>query len=119
MLAEILIIFIIATIIFFILSVFLMDEYPWLSLGFISMGLIFSALSTWGMWKIELTYTSYNSTWGNTSFEVYSLDYGEPYSYVFFFVFLAFCGLIVKAGFNVVKQAKEKEKEQGELDIHE
>lgn len=114
MLAEFVIIFIIATIVFFIISIFLIDEYPWLSLASISMGLVFSTLAVWGMWAVDFVYTSYNSTHGNTSFEVETVNYGDPYSFVFVFVFGAFIILLLKAGFNVVKKAKEQ---KGELDL--
>lgn len=114
MLAEILIIFIIATIIFFILSVYMIEDSPWLSLGFVSMGLVFSTLSVWGMWAVDFTYTSYNNTFGNTSFEIETVNYGDPYSFVFIFVFGAFIILLIKAGFNCVKKSKEQ---QGEMDI--
>jgi hypothetical protein len=114
MLAEILIIFIIATIIFFITSVYMIEDYPWLSLAFISMGLVFATLSVWGMWAVDFVYTSYNNTHGNTSFEVETVNYGNPYSFVFVFVFGAFIILLLKAGFNVLKKAKEQ---KGELDL--
>jgi len=108
MLMDMLILFIILTIILFILSVYTMEDEPKLALAFIMLGMVFSVLCAYGLWKVEYFYTGYNATVGNTSSYLYSTyNYGDPYSYVFVLVFFIYVILFFKTGFNLWKEALE------------
>ena len=114
MIFDMLVVFAIVTIMCFILSLFLLEEYPMISVAFISLGMIFSVLCTYGFWDVEFFYTGYNSTTGNTSAYIYSTTvYGDPYSYIFFVIFFMFMVLFFKAGFNLWRDALRT---QGEMD---
>ena len=111
-----LILFIVITIILFFVSVFLMEDNPMLSLPFITLGMIFSVLCTYGIWNVEYFYVGYNATVGNTSTYMYStFDYGDPYGYIFMFMFFLFVVLFFRAGMNMWKQALET---QGEMNYN-
>ena len=87
-----------------------------LSLPFISLGLIFSILCTYGMWNVEYFYVGYNATEGNTSTYMYStFSYGDPYGYIFMLIFFLFFILLIRAGMNMWKIALET---QGEIDYN-
>ena len=101
MLESWLIIFIILTIIMLILSLFLLEDEPILCIPFIMIGMIFSILCTYGMWSVEWATTSTDGTLVIQS----TNNYGEPYSYVFFWVFLIFLMIFVKAAFNTWRDA--------------
>ena len=62
MLFDMLILFIIITLILFFVSVYLMETNPGLSLPFITLGMIFSILCTYGMWDVEYFYIGYKFT---------------------------------------------------------
>jgi len=114
MLAEILVLFIIITIIMFILSVYTVDENPTLSIPFIMVGMIFCVLCAYGMWNVETQYIGYNATLGNTSFYTQSVStYGDPYSYVFLAFFFIFVLLFIRSGWNLWKEALET---KGQMD---
>lgn len=101
-----------------ILTGFLMWDYPMLAVLFDTVGMLSTVFLTYGMWRIDFFYTSYNNTWGNTSAEIYStFDYGNPYSYIFFFLFWVFVALFVFCGFRKWKMVLEerKQKEQNNL----
>jgi len=108
MLAEILALFIVLTIILFIISVFMVDENPTLAIPFIMIGMVFAVLCTYGLWDVETLYVGYNATMGNTSISMYSNhNYGDPYSYVFMFFFFVYVLLFFRAGWNLWKEALE------------
>lgn len=116
MIIDILILFIIITIILFFVSVFLMEDNPLISIPFIMLGMIFSVLCTYGFWDVEYLYTGYNSTIGNTTIYTYStMDYGDPYSYIFVLLFFIFVVLFIRAGMNLWKEALQT---QGEMDYN-
>ena len=52
MLAEILALFIVITIVMFVISVMIVDEMPQLSIPFIIVGMIFCILCSYGMWDV-------------------------------------------------------------------
>lgn len=118
MLIQIIIIFIIIMFICLVLTGFLMWDYPILASLFDTVGMVLSVVLTYGMWRIDFFYTSYNATFGNTSAEIYSTyDYGMPWSYVFFFLFWVFAALFVYCGFRywkIVLERKELEKNKME-----
>ena len=115
MILDMLMIFVIAVIILFILSVFTMEETPFLSIAFIMLGMIFSVLCAYEFWNFEWFYIGYNSTTGNSTPYIYNtFDYGTPYSYVFMMIFFIYCILFIKAGFNTWKQSLET---KGEMDF--
>jgi len=103
---ELLIIFIILTILFFIISIITMEDNPKLSIPFIMMGMIMSILCSYGIWRVDFLYVDYNATFGNSSIIMYSSwDYGDPYSYIFIFIFFIFFIMFFRAGFNMWKEA--------------
>jgi hypothetical protein len=113
MLLDILIIFIVVTIISFFVSVFTIEDYPVISFAFISLGMVFSILCTYSLWNVEYFYVGYNATEGNTSTYIYGTDvYGDPYSYIFVLIFFIFVILFVKASFNMWNLALEKNNEK-------
>lgn len=112
MLMELLIIFIIATIILFILSVYTMEEYPMLAIPIILVGMICTIICAYGFWNVEYFYIAYNNTLGNSSGFIYStMNYGDPYSYIFMFLFFIYCALFVKTGFNMWSEALQTKNE--------
>lgn len=114
MLFDMLILFVLITIITFILSVFLVEDRPLLSIPIVMIGMIFSILCTYGLWDVEFYTTGYNSTLGNTSMDLSHITtYGDPYGYVFMLIFFVFMVLFIRAGFNLWKEALETE---GQID---
>ena len=108
MLMELLIVFIFLTIIFFMISVFEMENNPMVAVPFIMMGMLFSVLVTYGLWDVEYPYVGYNSTFGNSSFTMYStMSYGDPYSYIFVLIFFIFILLFVSFGWKLWEDALE------------
>jgi len=106
MLIDILILFIIVTIIIFFLTLFIIDDKPMIALPLIMIGMIFSVLCTYGMWNVEYFYVGYNATEGNSSSYIFStMNYGDPYSYIFLLFFFVFVILFFKAGWNMWKEA--------------
>jgi len=116
MFMDLIIIFIILMVIFFIISIILIEEKPFISIPFILLGMIFSILCSYGFWKVDFLYVNYNATLGNSSTEIYSTTaYGEPYSYIFVFIFFIFFALFFLAGFNMWRDAL---KTQGEIEYN-
>jgi len=114
MLFDMLIIFIVVTIICLLLSLFLMEENPMLSIPVIVIGMVFSVICTYGLWDVEFVYIGYNSTIGNTTSYIYSTsDYGNPYGYIFLLIFYIFMLFFLRAGWNLWKEALET---KGEMD---
>lgn len=114
MFIDILILFIIITIILFLLTLFIIDDKPMTALPLIMIGMVFSILCTYGMWNVEYFYVGYNATVGNSSSYTFStMSYGDPYSYIFVLFFFVFVVLFFKAGFNMWKEALQT---QGEME---
>ena len=106
MLESWLMIFIIVTILMLVITIFMVEEQPYMSIPFVIIGMIFSVLCAYGVWKVEWAVLQSDNT-----FVLESASYGEPYSYVFVLIFFIFMMLFVKAGFNTWKQALEKKAE--------
>jgi hypothetical protein len=116
MMMEMLIIFIVITIILLILSVFVMDDNPILSIPFIFAGMVFTILCSYGFFDVGTFYMGQNLTTGNLEPLVYSdPSYGEMYPWVFFFIFILYIILFIRVGFNLIQEAKET---QGQIDYH-
>ena len=114
MLIDILMLFIIITIIVFLLTLFIIDDKPIIAIPLSMIGMIFSILCTYGMWNVEYFYVGYNATLGNSSSYVFStMNYGDPYSYIFVLFFFVFVILFFKAGWNMWKEALQT---QGEME---
>jgi len=110
MLFDMLVLFILITVIMLIISVFLMEDNPFLSIPFIMVGMIFSILCTYGMYDVEVYSNIYNSTSGNTTVEVTSfMDWGDPYAYVFMLLFFVFFIVFIRAGFNMWRLALDNQ----------
>ena len=106
MLFDMLIIFVLVAIICFFVTLFIIEERPVLSIPFIMIGMIFSILCTYGFWDVEFFYTGYNASVGNTTSYIYStVEYGDPYSYVFVVLFYIYILLFVRAGWNMWEEA--------------
>ena len=116
MLFDMLILFIIITVIMFILTLYTLEENPHLSIAFITLGLVFSILCTYGLWNVEYMYIGYNASNGTTEGVTYStINYGDPYSYIFVLIFFIFGILLMKAAFNAWNQALEQ---KGEMEYN-
>ena len=108
MIFDMLILFVAISVILLVITVFMIEDEPGLAVVFIIVGMIFSALSSFGFFEVEYFYSNFNSKTGNTTGYMYSnTSYYDPYAWVFFFVFVVYCLLFVKAGFNMWKQALE------------
>lgn len=113
MLMDLLVLFIVLSILFFILSVYLVETSPMISIPFIMLGMIFTIITTYGLWDVEILYTNFNATTGMTTTGVHNISYGDPYSYIFVLFFFIFMVLFFRAGFNMWGMAL---KQQGEMD---
>ena len=92
--------FIVVTLVAILISAYLMEENPQLSIPFIFIGMIFSVLSTYGFWNVEWPVLQADDT-----FIMETANYGEPYSYVFMFLFFVFLLFLIRAGMNMWKEA--------------
>ena len=93
-----------------VLSVYSMEDEPWLSIVFITVGMVFSILCAYEFYNFEWFYVGYSgSTCTPGIYSTY--DYGSPYAYVFMLMFFIFAILFVKAGANAWKFALETEEE--------
>ena len=108
MLAEWLTLFIIITFICLILSIFVMEEQPYLAMPLIMIGMLFSVVCAYGVYQVDYVYVAYNSTIGNSSAYTYSVSYGEPYSFIFVFLFFVFFMLIFKCAFNTLRDVLKR-----------
>ena len=110
MLYDMLIVFILLTIIILVLTVFLVEDRPLLSIPFVMIGMIFSILCTYGLYDVELSNSVFNVTTGLTTIEVtHFMEWGDPYAYVFMLMFFIFFILFIRAGFNMWRIALETE----------
>ena len=100
MLVEWLTLFIVVTLVAVLISAYMMENYPYFSIPFIMLGMIFSVLCTYGVWNVEWA-VLYN----DNSFVLESANYGEPYSYVFMLIFFIFFLFFIRAGWNAWKDA--------------
>ena len=108
MLFDMLIIFIVITFICLLLTIFMVEREPMLSIPVIMVGMIFSIICTYGLWDVEFFYVGYNATVGNTTSYIYSTaTYGDPYGYIFMLIFYIFIMFFVRAGWNLWKEALE------------
>jgi len=108
MLIDMLIVFIIISVLLFIFSVLMMDDYPILTIPFIFAGMVFTVISTYGFFDVETLYVAQNVTSGNFEAFLYSDEsYGTVYPWVFFFLFLLYVFLFIRVGFNLWKEALE------------
>jgi len=115
MLFDLLILFIILTILMFILTIYTIQDNPYLSLAFVTLGMIFSVLCTYGLWKVDYMVVGYNASNGTTESQIFNTyNYGDPYSYIFLLLFFIFVILFSIAAFNSWKFAL---KQKGELDL--
>jgi len=103
---DLLVLFIVLTVIFLLLSIFTMEDYPMMAIPFVMCGMIFSIICTYGLWNIETPYTGYNASWGNTSMGLYAnTSYGDPYGYIFMFLFFLFVMIFVRIGWNLLDES--------------
>ena len=105
--------FMLLSLICLFLTIFLILDWPILSIPVILMGMIFSILSTYGLWSIEKLDTGYNSTTGVTETVTTTLNYGDPYSYIFMIIFFIFSILFLYASFLHLRYVVEERNEEG------
>jgi hypothetical protein len=115
MLMDLLILFIVLSILFFILSVYLVETSPMISIPFIMLGMIFTIITTFSLWNVEILYTNFNATTGITNASIHTINYSDPYSYIFVLFFFIFMVLFFRAGFNMWNIAL---KQQGEMNYN-
>jgi len=113
MLFDMLILFVVITFICLLLTIFMVEKDPMMTIPIIVIGIIFSVLCTYGMYDVEYFYVGYNSTAGNTTTNLYSADYGDPYGYIFMLLFYVFVMFFIRAGWNLWKDAIKTE---GQID---
>ena len=106
MLESWLLIFIIITLLMLMITIFMVEDQPYMVIPFIMIGMIFSVLCTYGVWNVEWAVLQNDNT-----FVMESTSYGEPYSYVFMLIFFIFMMLFIKAGFNTWRQELDKKSE--------
>jgi len=110
MLVDMLMVFIIVSILLFVFSVFLMDEQPILTIPFVFAGMIFTVISTYGFFNVETFYVGQNVTTGNfEAFNYVDTSYATVYPWVFFFLFILYVFIFIRVGFNLWKEAMETE----------
>lgn len=85
---------------FFILSVYLMEMKPSVSIPFIMMGMIFCILVVYGLWNVEIPVMRSDDV-----FLLETVSYGDPYSYVFVLWFFIYLVMFLRAGFNMWHEA--------------
>jgi len=114
MFMDLLILFIVLSVLFFILSIYLMENNPQLCIPFIMLGMIFTIIVTYGMWNVEVLYINYNASSGLTNTSIYNTaSYGDPYSYIFMLFFFIYAVVFVRTGFNMWNDALQT---KGEID---
>ena len=94
--------FIVVTLVSILISAYLMEENPIISIPFIMIGLIFSVICAYGVWNVEWAVLHSDNT-----LVLESADYGIPYTFVFVFLFFVFVLFFFRAGFNLYKEAIE------------
>lgn len=105
---DMLIIFIVITVILFILTVFIMDERPILCIPLIFAGMLFTVLCAYGFFDVGTFYVGQNATTGDLAPFIYSDEsYSLAYPWVFFFLFLLYVILFIRVGFNMWQEALE------------
>jgi len=97
MLMDWLLLFIIISIVLFILGVYTMEDEPMLAIPIIMINIIFTVLITYGFLVVEWLYVDATGTP-----QIYTTSaYAEPYSYVFFMFTFVNIMLFIKAGGNL------------------
>lgn len=101
---DLLIIFVIVSILFFIISAILSEENPRLSIIFIITGMIFTVYASYGFINVE--YLLGDGT-------IYSDDsYADAFGWGFFFLALLYVMLFFYAGFNYMRLVIEQRENQ-------
>jgi len=113
MIFDMLILFVVITFICLLLTIFMVEKDPMMTIPVIVIGWIFSILCAYGMYNVEYFYVGYNSSIGNTTTNLYSTSYGDPYGYIFILVFYVFVMFFIRAGWNLWKEALDT---KGEMD---
>lgn len=116
MLFDMLMLFMILSVLFLVITLFIMEEFPMQTIPFIMMGMVFCILSAYGCFDVEYFYVGYNATLGSSTTGIYStVDYYTPLSYVFMLLFFIYVVLFVKTGANWWTLALQT---KGELDFN-
>ena len=84
-----------------------------IAIPIIMVGMVFCSICAYGVFDVDYVYVAYNSTVGNSTPYVYSTEYGTPYTYVFFLLFMIFAMLFFRCGWNMWKIAL---KTRGEIE---
>ena len=116
MLIDMLLVFIVISVILFILTLFIMEDNPMLAIPLIMVNMIFIVIITYGLWNVEYSYVGTNATTGLMEYMTYSTtSYGDPYSYIFVLFFFIHVMLFFKTGFDMWKDAL---KTKGEMNYY-
>ena len=108
MLLEMLIVFIIITVILFILSVIFMDDAPMVAVPILFTGMVFTILCAFGFFEVDTVYLGQNLSTGAIEPMIYSNEaYNTAYPWVFFFLFILFAIVFLRIGFNLLMEAKQ------------
>lgn len=100
MLIEMLLIFIIVSVILFIFSLYTMEENPMLAIPLIMVNIVFVVLIMYGITYVEWFYIAADGTP-----TIYStMTYANPYAYVFLVFMFIQIMLLIKTGFNLVQE---------------
>jgi len=87
-----------------------MEENPMLAIPLIMVNMIFIVIITYGFFDVEWFYIALDGTP-----TIYStMEYGNPYAFIFSMFFFIHVMLFVKTGFNIWKEAGET---KGELNV--
>ena len=114
MLIDMLMIFIIISIVLFILCLYMMEENPTLAIPLIMVNMIFIVIITYGFWNVE--YIASYTSGGEFNTTIFSTDeYGDPYSFIFVVFFFIHLLLFFRTGFNLWKEALQT---KGEMDYN-
>jgi Ca2+/Na+ antiporter len=103
MLIDLLAIFILITVLLFIISAIMVEENPTMSIIFIIAGMFFTVYCVFGFASIDVVLGD-GTVYSNTT-------YLEAYGWGFFFMFILYVMLFVKAGFNYLNDRVEQREE--------
>jgi len=110
MLIEVLILFIIITVLMLILSIYTVEsDKPEMSVPFIMVGMIFSILCAYGFANVEFFYIHYENVTNNSTEYIPAIfsttQYAKVYPYIFVLIVFIFAILLFRAGYNLVMRS--------------
>ncbi len=108
MILELLIIFIIITILMLMFAMILIEEYLDLAIIAVMVGIFFAVITSYGFINVEYYTSGFNVTSGNIENHVFQITgYNEPYPIVFLMIVFFFVALFFKIAFKIWKKSLE------------